>query len=87
MKQEFNQIKNTEGKSKKDEKINQIRNGIVTVFSLCFASLFIFFAVNEKTPEGDKEASEIASVFKESYLYDLLDLENCENKKNSEGSV
>ena len=37
--------------------------------------------------EVAKEASEIVSVFKESYLYDFLDLENCENMKNSEGSV
>ncbi len=87
MKQTYKQIENTKKETEEGKKINQLRQGIVTVFSLCFASLFIFFAVNEKTPERDWEVSEIVSVFKESYLYDFLDLENCENVKNSEGSV
>lgn len=85
MKQIYNTIKDEEKVGAMQKNIKGVRASILTVLSLSFCSLFLFFAVGESSPKKDIVSDEIVSVFKETYLYDFLDLENCENIKTSRG--
>ena len=86
MKQIFFVKEKSEIKGKSEEKIHKAKNGLIFVFLLCFASLFLFFCFGGEERKYE-ENNEIISVFKESYLYDFLDLDDCENQENVEGSV
>ena len=87
MKQTIQYEKNIESTKKTIVNYNKIKNGILFIFSLCVSMLFLFFALNNELPKREEKASEIVSVFKETNLYDFLDLENCENYENAKGSV
>lgn len=87
MKQSFEPKKKEKINREESKKISEIKNAIIIAFSVCLSSLFIFFALDDKVPKKEFEASEIVSVFKETYLYEFLDFGNCENSKNHEGSV
>ena len=79
-------IKDREEKVNKEEKnshLEKARNGVLLVFSVCLASLFIFFLSNARVENKVEQNDEIISVFKETPLYDFLDLEMAEETKNT----
>ncbi len=87
MKQKIQQIKPKEKDETSNKKIDNAKKGILFVFSVCISSLFLFFALAEEAPPSVENSSEVLGVFKQTYLYDFLDLEKCENEQNIEGSV
>ena len=87
MKQKIEIIKREEGRKSLPFKINKAKNGLILVFSICITSLFMLVALDGEAPTSKGEESEIISVFKETYLYDFLDLDNCKKSENIEGSV
>lgn len=86
MKQTISVKEKSEIKGKSKLKNNKAKNGLIFVFLLCFASLFLFFCFGGEEQKYE-EGNEIISVFKESYLYDFLDLDKCGNDENTLGSV
>lgn len=79
-------IKDREEKENKEEKNSHLEkaiNGVLLVFSVCIASLFIFFLSNAGKENKVEQNDEIISVFKETPLYDFLDLEMAEQTQNT----
>ena len=87
MKQKIEYVKGQEKNENLPSKFSKTKNGLILVFSLCISSLFMLFSLSDTSPPRYEEKSEITSVFKQTYLYDFLDLDNCENTENIEGSV
>ena len=83
MKQKIQRIKLNNESTAEGKSVKKIKNGLILVFSLCAASLFIFFTASENIPLSKDGDSALVSVFKETYLNELLDLENCENVEGS----
>lgn len=86
MKQKIEFIKREEETKSLPFKINKAKRGLILVFSICITSLFMLLTLDGEAPLS-KEENEIISVFKETYLYDFLDLDNCEKSESIEGSV
>ena len=87
MKQKIEYVKGQGKTENLPSKFSKTKNGLILVFSLCISSLFMLFSLSDTSPPRYEEGSEIISVFKQTYLYDFLDLDNCENTENIEGSV
>ena len=87
MKQKIEYVKGQEKNENLPSKFSKTKNGLILVFSLCISSLSMLFSLSDTSPPRYEEKSEIISVFKQTYLYDFLDLDNCENTENIEGSV
>lgn len=82
-------ISTKEKKEKKQEKRplqTKARDGILLVFSMCLLALFISFLSDGIIDSEREQNDEIISVFKETTLYDFLDMEMTEKAK-SEGEV
>ena len=82
-------ISTKEKKEKKQEKRaiqTKAKDGILLVFSMCLLALFISFLSDARIDSEREQNDEIISVFKETPLYDFLDMEMTENAK-SEGEV
>ena len=82
-------ISTKEKKEKKQEKRaiqTKARDGILLVFSMCLLALFISFLSDARIESEREQNDEIISVFKETPLYDFLDMEMTEKAK-SEGEV
>lgn len=67
----------------KGEPFKKARDGALLVFSICLAMLFLLFLNNGSKQNNEAQNDEIISAFKETALYDFLDLEMVENAKNS----
>lgn len=59
------------------------RDGALLVFSIFLATLFLLFLNNGSKQNNEAQNDEIISAFKETALYDFLDLEMVENAKSS----
>lgn len=82
-------ISTKEKKEKKQEKRaiqTKAKDGILLVFSMCLLALFISFLSDGRIDSEREQNDEIISVFKETPLYDFLDMEMTEKAK-SEGEV
>jgi hypothetical protein len=67
----------------KGDRFKKVRDGALLVFSICLATLFLLFLNNGSKQNNEAQNDEIISAFKETALYDFLDLEMVENAKNS----
>ena len=83
MKYFINDREESEKVEEKRTAFAKARDGFLLVFSLCLATLFIFFLNGGNKENKVEQNDEIISVFKETPLYDFLDLEMTEENKNS----
>ena len=63
--------------------IKYLTSSIFFVFSLATLTIFLFFIGGEKVEKTEYDGGEISEVFKETFFYDFLELDECDEGKTS----